>query len=73
GLLTGKLALTLAAISAGASYFGALTYIGNAPNLMVKSVVESYGVKMPNFVAYIGWSSVCLLPLLLLTGWLFFR
>ena len=73
GLLTGKLALTLAAISAGASYFGALTYIGNAPNLMVKSVVESYGVKMPNFVAYIGWSAVCLLPPLLLTGWLFFR
>ena len=73
GLLTGKLALTLAAISAGASYFGALTYIGNAPNLMVKSVVESYGVKMPNFIAYIGWSAVCLLPPLLLTGWLFFR
>ena len=72
-LLTGKLALTLAAISAGASYFGALTYIGNAPNLMVKSVVESYGVRMPNFLAYIGWSAVCLLPLLLLTGWLFFR
>ena len=73
GLLTGKLALTLAAISAGASYFGALTYIGNAPNLMVKSVVESYGVKMPNFIAYIGWSAVCLLPPLLLTGWLFYR
>jgi len=73
GLLTGKLALTLAAISAGASYFGALTYIGNAPNLMVKSVVESYGVKMPNFIAYIGWSAMCLLPPLLLTGWLFFR
>ena len=73
GVLTGKLALTLAAISAGASYFGALTYIGNAPNLMVKSVVESYGVKMPNFIAYIGWSAVCLLPPLLLTGWLFFR
>ena len=73
GLLTGKLALTLAAISAGASYFGALTYIGNAPNLMVKSVAESYGVKMPSFIAYIGWSAVCLLPPLLLTGWLFFR
>lgn len=73
GLLTGKLALTLAAISAGASYFGALTYIGNAPNLMVKSVVESYGVKMPNFIAYVGWSAVCLLPPLLLTAWLFFR
>ncbi|HUZ34405.1 MAG TPA: sodium:proton antiporter [Xanthobacteraceae bacterium] len=72
-LLSGKLALTLAAISAGASYFGAMTYIGNAPNLMVKSVVESYGVKMPNFFAYIGWSVVCLLPLLLVTAWIFFR
>src|SRR6185437_4943496 len=71
-LLTGKLALTLAAISAGASYFGAMTYIGNAPNLLVKSVVESYGVKMPNFFAYVGWAAVCLLPLLLLTAWLFY-
>lgn len=72
-LLTGPLALTLAAISAGASYFGAMTYIGNAPNLMVKSIVESYGVKMPNFFAYIAWSSLCLLPLLLAAMALFFR
>lgn len=72
-LLTAKLPLTLAAISAGASYFGAMTYIGNAPNLIVKSVVESYGIKMPNFFAYVGWSTVCLLPLLLLTAWLFYR
>ncbi len=72
-LLTGPLALTLAAISAGASYFGAMTYIGNAPNLMVKSIVESYGVKMPNFFAYIVWSGVCLLPLLLAAMAVFFR
>ena len=72
-LLTGPMALTLAAISAGASYFGAMTYIGNAPNLMVKSIVESYGVKMPNFFAYIAWSSLCLLPLLLAAMALFFR
>jgi Na+/H+ antiporter NhaD/arsenite permease-like protein len=72
-LLTGPLALTLAAISAGASYFGAMTYIGNAPNLMVKSIVESHGVRMPNFFAYIAWSSVCLLPLLLATMAVFFR
>jgi len=72
-LLTGPLALTLAAISAGASYFGAMTYIGNAPNLMVKSIVESYGVKMPNFFAYIAWSGLCLLPLLLAAMALFFR
>jgi Na+/H+ antiporter NhaD/arsenite permease-like protein len=72
-LLTGPLALTLAAISAGASYFGAMTYIGNAPNLMVKSIVESYGVKMPNFFAYIAWSGLCLLPLLLAAMAVFFR
>jgi Na+/H+ antiporter NhaD/arsenite permease-like protein len=67
------LALTLAAISAGASYFGAMTYIGNAPNLMVKSIVESYGVEMPNFFTYIAWSSLCLLPLLLAAMVVFFR
>jgi len=72
-LLTGPLALTLAAISAGASYFGAMTYIGNAPNLMVKSIVESYGVKMPNFFAYMAWSCLCLLPLLLAVMAVFFR
>ena len=72
-LLTGPLALTLAAISAGASYFGAMTYIGNAPNLMVKSIVESYGVKMPNFFAYMAWSCLCLLPLLLAVMAGFFR
>jgi Na+/H+ antiporter NhaD/arsenite permease-like protein len=72
-LLTGPLALTLAAISAGASYFGAMTYIGNAPNLMVKSIVESYGVRMPNFFAYMAWSCLCLLPLLLAVMAVFFR
>jgi Na+/H+ antiporter NhaD/arsenite permease-like protein len=72
-LLAGPLALTLAAISAGASYFGAMTYIGNAPNLMVKSIVESYGVKMPNFFAYMAWSCLCLLPLLLAVMAVFFR
>ena len=72
-LLTGPMALTLTAISAGASYFGAMTYIGNAPNLMVKSIVESYGIKMPNFFAYMAWSSLCLLPLLLAAMALFFR
>jgi Na+/H+ antiporter NhaD/arsenite permease-like protein len=50
-----------------------MTYIGNAPNLMVKSIVESHGVTMPNFFAYIGWSAICLLPLLLLVMAVFFR
>jgi len=72
-LLTGPLAPVLTAISAGASYFGAMTYIGNAPNLMVKSIAESYGVRMPNFFAYMLWSTLCLLPLLLAAMVLFFR
>ncbi|TCK94031.1 UIT6 family transporter [Paraburkholderia sp. BL9I2N2] len=65
-------ATTLAAISAGAVFMGANTYIGNAPNFMVKAIAESRGVRMPGFFAYLGWSAVVLLPLFLVTGWLFF-
>jgi Na+/H+ antiporter NhaD/arsenite permease-like protein len=54
--LMGPLASTLAAISAGAVYMGAITYIGNAPNLMVKSMVEAQGVRMPSFFGYMLWS-----------------
>ena len=63
---------TLAAISAGAVFMGANSYIGNAPNFMVKAIAESRGVVMPGFFAYLGWSTVVLLPLFLITGWLFF-
>jgi Na+/H+ antiporter NhaD/arsenite permease-like protein len=65
-------ATTLAAISAGAVFMGANSYIGNAPNFMVKAIAESRGIAMPGFFAYLGWSTVILLPLFLLTGWLFF-
>ena len=65
-------ATTLAAISAGAVFMGANSYIGNAPNFMVKAIAESRGVRMPSFFAYLGWSSAVLLPLFLITGWLFF-
>jgi Na+/H+ antiporter NhaD/arsenite permease-like protein len=65
-------ATTLAAISAGAVFMGAVSYIGNAPNFMVKAIAESRGVVMPGFFGYMGWSAVILLPLFLLTGWLFF-
>jgi Na+/H+ antiporter NhaD/arsenite permease-like protein len=64
---------TLLAISAGTVYFGALTYVGNAPNFMVRSIVESYGVRMPSFAAYILWAVACLLPWLLVIDALFFR
>jgi Na+/H+ antiporter NhaD/arsenite permease-like protein len=65
-------ATTLAAISAGAVFMGAITYIGNAPNFMVKAIAQSRGVRMPSFFAYLGWSGAVLLPLFAVTGWLFF-
>ena len=61
--LMGPLASTLAAISAGAVFMGANTYIGNAPNFMVKSICEERGIKMPSFFGYMLWSGAILLPL----------
>jgi Na+/H+ antiporter NhaD/arsenite permease-like protein len=57
-------AQSLAALSMGAVYFGALTYIGNAPNFMIKAIAEDRGVAMPSFFGYLGWASLALLPLL---------
>lgn len=70
--LTGSLSSTLVAISCGAVFMGALTYIGNAPNFMVKSIAEHKGVPMPHFFGYMGWSLACLLPLFLLLTLLVF-
>jgi Na+/H+ antiporter NhaD/arsenite permease-like protein len=61
--LMGPLAGTLAAISMGAVYMGALTYIGNAPNFMVRAIAEDRGIAMPSFFAYLGWAALILLPL----------
>lgn len=66
------LARTLLAISAGAVFMGALTYIGNAPNFMVKAMAEAKGVRMPSFFGYMGWSLAVLLPLLVLQAMVFF-
>ena len=66
------LSTTLAAVSCGAVFMGANSYIGNAPNFMVKAVVESRGVKMPSFFAYCGWALVFLVPLFGLVTVLFF-
>jgi Na+/H+ antiporter NhaD/arsenite permease-like protein len=60
--LMGPLERTLLAISMGAVYMGALTYIGNAPNFMVKAIAEQAGIRMPGFFGYMLWS----FPLLLL-------
>jgi Na+/H+ antiporter NhaD/arsenite permease-like protein len=62
--LMGPLKLTLEAISVGAVSFGALTYIGNAPNFMVKAIAEDRGIAMPSFFAYFGYAAVVMLPLL---------
>ena len=51
---------------------GANTYIGNAPNFMVKSIAESRGVRMPSFLGYLGWSMVVLVPIYGLLTLLFF-
>ncbi len=68
----GDLALTLTAISAGAVFMGANSYIGNAPNFMVKAIAEERGVAMPSFFGYMAWSCGILVPLLGLTTWVFF-
>ncbi|HEY7244349.1 MAG TPA: sodium:proton antiporter [Xanthobacteraceae bacterium] len=64
--LMGPLAATLAAISMGAVYMGALTYLGNAPNLMIYAIATERGVKMPSFFGYMGWAGAILLPILAL-------
>jgi Na+/H+ antiporter NhaD/arsenite permease-like protein len=68
----GPLASTLTAISCGAVFMGAMTYIGNAPNFMVRSIAQSRGVRMPSFVGYIGWSGLVLLPVFALVTAVFF-
>jgi Na+/H+ antiporter NhaD/arsenite permease-like protein len=64
--LMGPLAGTLAAISMDAVFMGALTYIGNAPNLMVYSIAKEQGAKMPSFFGYLFWAACVLVPLSLI-------
>ena len=66
------MAPTLAAISAGAVFMGANTYIGNAPNLMVKAIAEDRGVNMPSFFGYMLWSFGILVPLFMLITFIWF-
>ncbi len=70
-LLMTEMSRTLVAISAGAVFFGALTYIGNAPNFMVKSIADQNGVKMPSFGGYMIWSVCILVPIYLLVTFIF--
>lgn len=62
----------LLAISAGAVFMGAITYIGNAPNFMVKNIAESSRVKMPSFFGYMGWSVCFLVPVFIIDTIVFF-
>jgi Na+/H+ antiporter NhaD/arsenite permease-like protein len=71
-ILMGPMAQTLLAISAGAVFMGANTYIGNAPNFMVRSIAEERGIAMPSFFGYMAWSGLILLPLFGLVTLVFF-
>jgi len=62
----------LAAVSVGAVAMGANTYIGNAPNFMVKAIAEAAGVRMPSFFGYMAYSGAVLLPLFVIVTILFF-
>jgi Na+/H+ antiporter NhaD/arsenite permease-like protein len=66
-------ALTLAAISCGAVFMGANSYIGNAPNFMVYAIALGAGVRMPSFFGYMLWSGAVLIPTFILTTLVFFR
>jgi Na+/H+ antiporter NhaD/arsenite permease-like protein len=64
--------MILAAISTGAVFMGALTYIGNGPNFMVKAIAEHAGVPMPSFFGFMAYSFLVLLPLFVLASLVFF-
>src|SRR5690606_6779497 len=72
-VLMTELATTLAAISAGSVFMGANSYIGNAPNLMVKAIAEDRGVKMPSFFGYMAWSGAVLIPLFVVMTFIWFK
>ena len=71
--LTTTQAPILIAISLGAVFMGAMTYIGNGPNLMVRAIAAKEGVNMPSFGGYIVWACCVLLPILAAASFLFLR
>jgi Na+/H+ antiporter NhaD/arsenite permease-like protein len=71
--LTGPLHTVLQAISSSAVFFGALTYIGNAPNMMIRSIAAHRGVRMPSFFGFMAWSCGLMLPIFVLLTLLFYR
>ena len=71
-LVAGVAEPRLVAISLGAVFMGAMTYIGNGPNFMVRAIAESAGVRMPSFFGYMVYSCLLLLPILAFTAWYIF-
>lgn len=71
-LIVGVPEVYLRAISVGAVFMGANTYIGNGPNFMVKAICEENEIKMPSFFGYMAWSLCILFPLFILITLLFF-
>jgi Na+/H+ antiporter NhaD/arsenite permease-like protein len=71
-VLMTTLSRTLLAISAGAVFMGANTYIGNAPNFMVYAIARGQGVNMPTFFGYMLWSGAVLIPIFVIAGFIFF-
>ncbi|OSI09546.1 sodium:proton antiporter [Neisseria zoodegmatis] len=71
-LMSGPLFHTLLAVSMGSVFMGALSYIGNAPNFMVKAIAEQRKVNMPSFFGYMIWSFGILVPLFILHTFIFF-
>ena len=70
--LMNEIPKTLMAISSGAVFMGALTYIGNAPNFIIQSIAEENNVKMPSFFGYMKWSILILIPTLFLLSFIIF-
>jgi Na+/H+ antiporter NhaD/arsenite permease-like protein len=62
----------LAAVSCGSAMMGALTYLGNAPNFAVKAIAEHFGLEMPSFFGYMGYSLAVLIPIFAVTTVVFF-
>lgn len=71
-LLIAEHGVVLKAIATGAVFMGANTYLGNAPNFMVKAMAEEAGVEMPSFLGYMKYSLVVLVPVFLIATWVFF-
>lgn len=72
-LIVGVPEVFLKAISVGAVFMGANTYIGNGPNFMVKAICEENGVNMPSFFGYMAWAVALLIPIFIISTFVFFR